>query len=220
MPGKVLKQCQGKPLLQWTIDRLKNVKISPKIIVATSKEISDDVIHEYCIKNNINFYRGSLHNVIERMIEACQTFKSDYFIRVCGDSPIIDPNILDKAIMISKNKNFDLITNTAKRTYPKGQSVEIIKLSSLKELNNKNLSAFEKEHVTVGFHSRKNEFSILNFESNEKNLSNLQLSVDTYQDYKKIEHLIKLEKQTQIQKQTKNYFKWQEFSNLYEKLYE
>ena len=60
MPGKVLTKCVGKPLLQWTIDRVKTVKIKTDIVVATSTEITDDVIYRYCISKNINCYRGSL----------------------------------------------------------------------------------------------------------------------------------------------------------------
>ena len=215
MPGKVLTKCVGKPLLQWTIDRVKTVKIKTDIVVATSTEITDDVIYRYCISNNINCYRGSLKNVILRFIETCNNYKASTFIRICGDSPIIDPKIIDEAIKISEENNFDVITNVAKRTFPKGQSVEIIKLSALKKLYEERLTPNEKEHVTAGFYNRKDKFSILNFESNEEKFCNMQLSVDTYQDFKKIEYLIKLEQKPS----NENYFGWQKFSMLSEKFY-
>lgn len=215
MPGKVLTICEGKPLLQWTIDRLRGVKCNPNIVVATSNEISDDVVYRYCNSNNIDCYRGSLNNVIQRMIEACSFYKSLSFIRICGDSPLIDPMILDQAIKISNEDNYDLVTNTAKRTFPKGQSVELINLSALKKLNTEELTESEQEHVTKGFYRRKEKFNIINFESNAGDYSKMQLSVDTYQDFRKIENLIKLEKQSK----KIDYFNWKDFSNLAENFY-
>ena len=210
LPGKVLRKCAGKPLIQWTIDRLNNIDDNLRIVVATSKKSSDDEIYNYCRENKINCYRGSLDNVIQRMIDTCYHYQSEYFIRICGDSPIIDPVILKKAIKISENFEFDIITNTAKRTYPKGQSVELIKVSSLEKLTNEKLTNSEREHVTEGFYNRPSKYNIYNFESDEKDFSNLQLSVDTIDDFKKIEYLINLE----IKMRIKNYYTWQEFANL------
>ena len=95
---------------------------------------SDDLIYKFCINNNFNCFRGSLNNVIKRTIDACKEYKSSHFIRICADSPIIDSKIIEKAIRISKDVDADIITNTFPRTFPKGQSVELIKLSSLENL--------------------------------------------------------------------------------------
>ena len=214
LPGKVLKELEGKPLLQWTVDRLKILGNEFRIIVATSAHYSDDALFNYCKDKNINCYRGSLNNVLSRIIEACKLSKSRYLIRICADSPIIDHNIILKAIKVSKEVDFDIVTNTFKRTYPKGQSVELIKLSSLEKLSYENLTSSEKEHVTEGFYNRSNKYKVFNFESNEENLSNLQLSVDTYDDYERIGHLIRLEK-----KEKKNFYSWQKFANLFKNYY-
>ena len=134
LPGKVLKKCCGKPLLKWTIERISSIKKPPKIVVATSNNDSDDNIYRFCKENNIKCFRGSLNNVIKRMIDACEEYKSSHFVRICGDSPIIDPEILGNVLEISKTVDVDIITNTFHRTYPKGQSVELIKLSALQNL--------------------------------------------------------------------------------------
>ena len=133
-PKKVLKKVYGNPLIYHVITRvLKSKKIS-KVIVATSKNKSDDELVKYLKKIKIKFYRGSLDNVAERFVKAAETQKTNFFLRVNGDSPLIDPKLIDHVISIfKKNMNNDIVTNVFPRTFPKGQSVEIIKKSILKK---------------------------------------------------------------------------------------
>ena len=114
-------------------------------------------------------------------------FNEDKCIRLCGDSPLIDPQIIKDAIELSfENPQFDLITNIQKRTFPKGQSVEIVNMKSLKKLYQKNLSKDEQEHVTLGFYNRNDDFRIINFESKNNIFQNIQLSIDTQDDFDSI----------------------------------
>ena len=124
---------------------------------------------------------------------ACKFFQEDSFIRVSGDSPLIDPKLIDKAYEIHRNENFDLITNIMKRSFPKGQSVELISKKAINELQKFNLSSEEREHVTLGFYKNKDKFKIFNFESGSKEYSFQQQSIDTLNDYLKIKNLINAE---------------------------
>ena len=121
------------------------------------------------------------------MLKAAQKFKIKHFIRISGDSPLIDYKIIDYAIETFKNyKNSDLVTNIFPRKYPSGQSVEIIKTKIL-EKNIKNFSLIEKEHVTKYFYSNYKKFKIANFKKNFYYYKNLpELSIDYKSDLKKI----------------------------------
>ena len=78
-PKKVLKKVYGNPLIYHVITRvLKSKKIS-KVIVATSKNKSDDELVKYLKKIKIKFYRGSLDNVAERFVKAAETQKTNFF---------------------------------------------------------------------------------------------------------------------------------------------
>lgn len=190
--GKVLKKIRNKPLLEWMIYRIKKSKLKLPIAVLTSVNKSDDLIENYCKSVGIKIFRGDLKNVASRFIAAGNFFKEDRFIRLCGDSPLIDTEIIKDAIEISiKKPQFDLITNIQKRTFPKGQSVEIIKMKSLERLYQENLNKEEKEHVTLGFYNRSDDFKIINFESKNDQFQNIQLSIDTKNDFDSINLIFK-----------------------------
>lgn len=193
LPGKVLLKLDQKVLLQWTIERLRKNSYKIPVAVISSDQESDKPIEEFCDRNKVLFYKGSLENVIKRFQMACQFFQEDFFIRVSGDSPLIDPKLIDKAYEIHCKQNFDLITNIMRRSFPKGQSVELISRNAINHLQKFNLSNEEKEHVTLGFYKNKDKFNIYNFESGSKEYALQQQSIDTLSDYLKIKNLIKAE---------------------------
>ncbi len=180
-PNKVLKDVYGNPLIFHVITRVLKSKKIKKIIVATSKNKSDDKLVDYLKKIKIKYYRGSLKNVAERFLKAAESQKDDFFLRVNGDSPLIDPLLIDQAVKIfQKNKKYDLITNVFPRTFPKGQSVEIIKTSILKK-NLSIMNIFEQEHITQFFYKNFKLFSIKNFKNVNK-IKSIKLAIDTKQD--------------------------------------
>ena len=181
-PGKVLHTCGGKPLLGWTLSRLSTLSSLTQIAVITSTEQSDDPISHYCSDQAIACFRGNLHNVLERYLQACRFFQVKYFVRICGDSPLIDSSIVSRALRIFSQADVDIVTNTFKRTYPKGQSVEVVSRNALERLSTYDLSSSEREHVTSGFYNRSKIFRIFNFESHYLGHANTQLSVDTRTD--------------------------------------
>ena len=104
LPNKVLLKISNKEILSHIISRIKKCYNNVNIIVATSKKKSDLPIVKFCKKEKIQFFCGELEDVAYRLLSAAKKFKSKYFIRICGDSPLIDPEIIDKLINISKKK--------------------------------------------------------------------------------------------------------------------
>ncbi len=175
-------------MIWHVVNSLKKSEKLKNIIVATSNNKSDNSLVDYLKKNNIVYFRGDLKNVAKRLYNCSQKYKKKYFIRVSGDSPLIDYKIVDKSIDIFKKKKyFDIITNTFPKTFPQGQSVEIIKASILKK-NIKNMSNFDKEHVTTYFYKNFNKFKIKNFSTRKK--FRIKNSVDTEDDLKRIRKIL------------------------------
>ena len=145
------------------------------------KKKDDHKLIKVLSKNKIKYYQGSLNNVAKRLYDTAKFEKQDVFLRISGDSPLIDYRLINKSINIfKKNKNFDLITNIFPKTYPSGQSVEIIKTNLLGK-NLKFFSKLDKEHVTRYFYRNFSRFKIKNFK-NKINDNKKKLSVDTPQE--------------------------------------
>ncbi len=182
--NKILYSFYGKPLIQHVIDKIKKSK-KVKIVVSTSINKEDNKLVSFLIKNKIRYYRGSLNNVAKRLYDTAIFERENFFLRISGDSPLIDFRIINKIINIfENNKNFDLITNVFPRTFPSGQSVEIIRTSTLGK-NLKFFSKMDKEHVTRYFYRNSSKFKIKNF-ANKKNSSIKKLSIDTLSELKLI----------------------------------
>ncbi len=184
-PNKVMTYVNEKPLLYYVMSRVRKSKNIKKVIVACSILKSDSSIVKFCKKKKYKTYRGSLNNVLDRYSQVCKKYKLKYFVRISGDSPCIDPNLIDKAIQIFKKKNCDIVTNVFPRTYPRGVSVEVIKSKCILDLNKKKIHDFFREHITSYFYKNYKNYKIINFNYKE-NLSKINLSVDKKSDLKKI----------------------------------
>lgn len=180
--NKILFPINNLPLIIHVNLRVKKSRFIKKIIIATSKNKTDDKLIKILKKFKIKYFRGDLKNVAKRLYKVAELNKVKYFMRISGDSPLINYKIIDRALNIFKNKNkdYDLITNIFPRSFPKGQSIEIIKTSTLK----KNLDFFSKldeEHVSTYFYKNFKRFKILNFKFKNKK-KEIDQSIDTKKD--------------------------------------
>ncbi len=191
--NKILYKINGKPLIWYVINSVKKAKKITKVIVSTSNTKNDDKLIKYLRKIKIPYFRGDLNNVAKRLLDTAITYKKKSFIRINGDSPLIDPKTIDKVISIYKKKkfkNYDLITNVFPRTFSKGQSVEIIKTLTLKSYLLR-MNKDESEHVTKYFYRNPTKLKIKNLKSNDSQRQ-LKLSVDTKKDMVRIKKILKL----------------------------
>jgi spore coat polysaccharide biosynthesis protein SpsF (cytidylyltransferase family) len=194
LPNKVMKKVNNQPLISYVYNRVKKSKKITKIVIACSKLRSDDQLVKFCKLKKYNFYRGSLNNVLERYVRVSKRHNLKYFVRITGDSPCIDPFIIDKAIQIFKTKKCDLVTNVHPRSYPIGISVEVINSKIIIDIEkNKNISKKNKEHLTSYFYKNKKEYKIINFK-NKKNYSKYNLAIDRLSHLKKIKPVLQHEK--------------------------
>ena len=190
LPGKALRLLGEKNLLERTINRLKQSEKISAIMVATSSEKTDDPIAEHAQEIGTEIYRGDLRDVGNRLLNGAKSMGSDSFVRISGDSPFIDWRLVDQAIDLHNISEADLVSNIFPRTYPKGQSVEIIKTASLAKLCKSERTNEEKEHVTPYFYKNYNKFCIINFTSGH-NHSKSNHCIDDQTDFETAQKVVK-----------------------------
>ncbi|MBN1104393.1 MAG: NTP transferase domain-containing protein, partial [Deltaproteobacteria bacterium] len=189
LPGKILRPVCGKPMLQYLIERLTRCFRLDDLIVATSVDPSDDVLAASCARWNIPCYRGSLANVAGRFKEILDLKNPHGCLRVSGDSPLLDTALIDRAVETFLAGDWDLVTNVQVRTYPKGQSVEVIRTETYQKAFAKMSTEEEWEHVTRHFYLHPQDYRIQNIASG-KDYGEIQLSVDTPEDMILIERIV------------------------------
>tara|TARA_A100001035_G_scaffold110930_1_gene87014 strand:- start:1840 stop:2520 length:681 start_codon:yes stop_codon:yes gene_type:complete len=193
LPGKVLKEIYlGKNLLEIIILRLKKF-LRIKIIVCTSKSKADNKIVKICKKNKIKYFRGELSNVFKRTKDCLKKYKLKSFIRINADRPFVDFDEIQKIIRIYKKKKFDIITNNLNRNCPKGLTCELAQSKIFFDLDEKNLSKVEKEHIFDYFYENKQGYKIFSIKNNlYKKNRNKNFSIDNLSDLKRVRKIYKL----------------------------
>ena len=182
LPGKVLKPIMGRPMLALQIERVLQAKQIDQLIIATSTDPSDDALETLCREINVPCYRGSLNDVLDRFYQAAQTFKSDHIVRITGDCPLIDPEVIDDVITFYLNSDYDYASNAVEPTFPDGLDIEIFRYSVLEEAGEKARLPSQREHVTPFIHQQPNRYRIGHYRNTE-NLSHLRWTVDEPEDF-------------------------------------
>lgn len=184
LPGKILKPLAGLPMIVRQIERLKRSAKLDQIVVATSSDNSDDELIKILEKFDIPFFRGPLANVFERFALVINQHEADVIVRITADCPLLDPEVVDGVISKFLEGNFDYVSSTVNRTFPRGLDVEAFSAKKFLEIyENENLTDYEKEHVTPHFYLNQNLYKVGNY-SQDVNLSHLRWTVDTAEDFK------------------------------------
>lgn len=182
LPGKVMKEVDGKPLLLFLIERVNRCVMLKNIVVATSDTMKDDAIAEFCQDLGFPCFRGPLKDVAGRFYATLNKYPSSAFVRINADSPLLDPIIIDKAVSKYQSGTYDLVTNVFPRTFPSGQSVEVIRTSVFKDTIFRFSLPLEREHITSYFYNHPDQFTIFNI-SSDNDYSDYHFSIDTPDDW-------------------------------------
>jgi len=182
LPGKVLKPILGTPMLLKQVERIKRSKLIDLLLVATSVEPSDDQIAQLCAKHAIDCFRGSLEDVLDRFYQAVERHNPGHVVRITGDCPLIDPEIIDQTIELHLRGQYDYTSNCLERTYPHGLDVEVFTAASLEAAWREAALPYEREHVTPYLKEHPELFKIGSLK-NSVDLSHLRWTVDYESDY-------------------------------------
>jgi spore coat polysaccharide biosynthesis protein SpsF len=187
LPGKVLKPIMGRPMLGRHLDRLRRCKMIDRLVVATSVEKSDDEVAAFCASEGIACYRGSLHDVLARYEGAArENDPVDHVVRLTGDCPLADPEVIDAVIKTHLMGDYDYSANTIVPRYPNGLDTEIMTRAALRLTAAEASSAYEREHVTPFLYTRPTRFRLGSLE-NKVNQSHMRWTVDTEDDFRMVE---------------------------------
>ncbi|HSI87149.1 MAG TPA: aminotransferase class III-fold pyridoxal phosphate-dependent enzyme, partial [Candidatus Methylacidiphilales bacterium] len=147
-PNKVLKVVKGRPLIEILISRLAKSKHIDEIVLATSDLPINQPLADCVARLGYRVYRGSELDVLDRYYQAAKLANADTVIRVTGDCPLIDPEVVDRVIELYKNNEVDYASNAHPPVFPDGLDTEVFSFKALEEawLNGK--EPYDREHVT------------------------------------------------------------------------
>jgi spore coat polysaccharide biosynthesis protein SpsF len=191
LPGKVMLDLCGKTVLSHIVSRVQAVQAVDQVVVATTKQASDQVIVDEALNLRAGVYRGSENDVLDRYYKAAKKFAAEIIVRVTSDCPLFDPNLLSKMLLKFKaipaaSISKAYLSNTLVRTFPRGLDAEIFTFSALKTAYKEAKQGFEREHVTPYMYQHPDEFILYDFKGDE-DYSNYRWTLDTLEDYQFIE---------------------------------
>jgi len=191
LPGKILMDLAGKPSLYHVYYRSLTASLVDRVVIATSVAGSDDKVEAFCKEFGLELFRGSENDVLDRFYRAALNAGAthgDVVVRITGDCPVIDPEIIDQVVSEIKSGDFDYCSNSFDRTYPDGLDAEAMTFKTLEYVWKKATWQSEREHVTSYINRNRDEFRISQLKYDD-DLSELRWTVDYEDDYEFIKNI-------------------------------
>jgi spore coat polysaccharide biosynthesis protein SpsF len=180
LPRKVLKPILGRPMLLHQLDRVRRARTLDALVVATSTDPGDDAIEELCATAGITCFRGSLEDVLDRFYRAALPYRPQYVVRLTGDCPLADPEVIDRVVKVCRAESLDYAG--AEPSFPDGLDVEVMRFSVLEEAWRHATRPSDREHVTQFINRQPDRFRIRGV-ANDVDLSHVRWTVDEPEDF-------------------------------------
>ena len=184
LPGKVMMDLAGEPMLTRDINRVKRAKTLSEIVVATTVEPADDVIEDLCRRSDWVWFRGSEQDVLDRYYRAALTHKADTVVRITSDCPLIEPTIVDQVVgyFLTNRRRLDYVSNRLPRpTFPIGLDTEVFSFQALQRAWQGDQNPAWREHVTPYIYMNPSMFRVEGI-TNDMDRSHMRWTVDTSED--------------------------------------
>ena len=190
LPAKILKEVLGKPLLELQIERLRRVAGINEIVIATTTNDGDQAVVDFCRKQGLECFRGSEDDVLSRYYHCAAQARADIVMRITSDCPLIDPDVVARVLNHYKSNahRVDYVSNTIKRTFPRGLDVEVFSFKSLQESHKLATLPSDREHVTPFIYNAPERFR-LDAILNGTDESRHRWTVDTPEDFELIRRI-------------------------------
>lgn len=187
LPGKVLREIKGKPLLSWQVESLKSLEIP--IVIATSNRLEDAAIVSVARILQVDYFCGSELDVFSRFSGAVNEFPAERYIRVTGDCPLISPSIIRKLQRFHGLVQSDYASNTLIRSFPDGEDAEIFTRNAFQILDKMAKSSYQTEHPTAGFYQNIGQFDCQNIHE-PREMGHWRWTIDYESDFLWLERLL------------------------------
>lgn len=154
MPGKSLADLAGQPAVLRLLTRLAAAREPAEVHLACSTHERDDPLAEAVAAAGFAVFRGDEDDVLGRFHAVAVRAKADAVIRITGDCPLVDPEVVDRVAAAWRASTADFVSNTLQRTYPDGLDVEVFGCDVLERAHAEATHPFLRQHVTPYIHGR------------------------------------------------------------------
>ena len=191
LPGKVLKDLCGRPLLDHVVERLRRAKRLDEVVLAIPDDKRDDVLAIFCEQRRYPVFRGPEGDVLARYAQTARAFRADVVVRITSDCPLIDAELVDTIVERHAMARInDYTCNVLVRTFPRGLDTEVLSMDCLRRLDREALKNQYREHVTTLIHDDPQAFKTENVSRPQGDRSDLRLCVDTPDDFALVESVL------------------------------
>jgi spore coat polysaccharide biosynthesis protein SpsF len=192
LPGKVLMEICGRPIILHIIERLKKCETIDDVILAIPDTYPNDILEEFALKFGCPYFRGSETDVLLRYYYAAEQYKVSNIIRITADCPLIDSQIINQMIATFIYAQADYAAIGVEGNFPRGLDAEIFSFETLKKVNIEAQNYYEREHVTPYIYEHPELFKIRFIEAENKlRRPELRLTVDTQEDFNLVSEIFK-----------------------------
>jgi spore coat polysaccharide biosynthesis protein SpsF len=184
LPGKVLLDLAGRPMLERQIERLKQCRAADDMIVATTRHGDDRPIVSLAGRLGVRWFRGSSDDVLRRYVDAASQTQADVIVRITSDCPLIDPEVTDRVIraLCAEPAQCDYASNVVRRTFPRGLDAEAMFSDTLLRIDRLAQLPHEREHVTIVPRSPRGSLFLTRDVLDDRDNSDLRWTVDAPAD--------------------------------------
>lgn len=197
LPAKVLAEIAGKPMLELLVERVHRAGRIDQVVLATTTAREDDVLVALAGRLGIGCHRGSVNDVMGRVLEAVRAAGAEEVVALTGDNPLVDPRLIEDVVDFRRSGGFDYVTTThmhhskkwgTERTFPVGVSVQVFTAGVLADAASRTADPVEREHSSFAIYNHPERYRLGAFEATGKYAGwrrpDLRLTVDQPEDLK------------------------------------
>lgn len=196
LPAKILKEIDGRSLLEIHLGRILKARSIDKLKIATTDEEGSRFIVAVAEKLGVECFKGSVEDVLSRFYGTAEGESPDYVVRLTSDCPLIDPSIIDDIVDFAVTHDYDYV-HTDPRCFPDGVDTEVMKFSALERAYREASLTSEREHVTPYIWKRGTAaggtlFKTFDFQNKEGvfNASDYRITIDEPEDFEVLKVLV------------------------------